>query len=71
MNDDRLYLRPEEMLKSWESAICNCDMSVGWICERCHDIHVLKQLIAERDALKRMVLLLSRENDGRLSQDSL
>ena len=43
---------PEEMLERWISVQCQCDISVGHLCERCHDTQVLRELIKERDQLK-------------------
>ena len=45
---------PEETLARWQSRMhcCQCDTSVGHICELCHDITVLQRLIAERDRLR-------------------
>lgn len=43
---------PEEMLERWGGVECQCDPSVGHLCECCHDIQVLRDLIKERDYLK-------------------
>ena len=49
---------PEETLARWQSRMhcCQCDTSVGHICELCHDITVLQRLIAERDRLREQII---------------
>lgn len=42
---------PEEMLERWYGMKCQCDPSVGVLCESCHDLQVLRDLIKERDRL--------------------
>ena len=43
---------PEEMLERWAGVECQCDPSVGHLCEVCHDTQVLRDLIKERDRLR-------------------
>jgi len=43
---------PEEMLERWSGVQCECDPSVGHLCECCHDTQVLRDLIKERDRLR-------------------
>jgi hypothetical protein len=44
---------PEEMLERWQSYMCGCDLSVGHLCEGCHDTQVVRKLLKEhRDALR-------------------
>lgn len=42
---------PEEMLERWNDTECQCDPSVGHLCECCHDTQVLRDLIKQRDEL--------------------
>lgn len=43
---------PEEMLERWTGVECQCDPSVGHLCEVCHDTKVLRDVIKERDRLR-------------------
>ena len=45
---------PDEMLDMWQSVECECDPSVGWICERCHDTQVVQNLLKELDGLRNL-----------------
>ena len=49
---------PEEMLERWLSVQCQCDISVGHLCERCHDTQVLRELIKERDRLRGVIMTM-------------
>lgn len=41
----------EEMLARWADGYsCGCDVSVGHMCELCHDMQVVHWLLRERDA---------------------
>jgi len=40
--------KPEQMLARWETYPCRCDPSVGFLCERCHDLAVIRILLQER-----------------------
>ena len=42
---------PEETLARWHGTECKCDPDAGFLCECCHDIQVLNDLIQERDRL--------------------
>ena len=42
----------EEVVQRWQNARCQCDLDVGYWCERCHDTQVLANLIGERDRLR-------------------
>ena len=44
---------PEDMLERWTGIECSCDPSVGHLCECCHDTQVLRELIKERDELRK------------------
>jgi hypothetical protein len=50
MNPAKLQT-PEEMLERWASIECQCDPSIGYLCECCHDTQVMRDLIKERDRL--------------------
>jgi len=43
---------PEEMMDRWQSIVCQCDPDVGYLCEGCHDLQVIRELVKQRDALK-------------------
>lgn len=45
------FQTPEEMLERWSKAECKCDGSVGYLCELCHDRHIVHQLLQQRDQL--------------------
>ena len=47
---------PEEMLARWQAGCCQCDTSVGHVCELCHDTAVLRGLITERDRLREQLV---------------
>lgn len=36
----------KEMLKRWSGYQCQCDETVGFLCEMCHDIGIVKRLVA-------------------------
>lgn len=62
---------PEEMLERWNQVECQCDPSVGFLCEACHDIRVLRDLVKQNaKLLATCEKSLSRiEAEGRI-QDS-
>ena len=47
---------PEEVLARWQAGCCQCDTSVGHVCELCHDTAVLRGLIVERDRLREQLV---------------
>ena len=53
--DVRNLQTPEEMLERWQGAECQCDPSVGHLCECCHDIQVMRDLIKDRDRMVDML----------------
>jgi hypothetical protein len=38
---------PEQMLERWQGVACSCDPDVGHLCEICHDIQVVRDLMKE------------------------
>ncbi len=36
---------PDEMLERWRGVECQCDSDTGYLCEICHDIEVVRDLI--------------------------
>jgi hypothetical protein len=43
---------PTELIARLERADCRCDTDVGWICERCDELMVLRALVSENDRLR-------------------
>lgn len=46
---------PVEMLERWQGIECTCDPDVGHMCEVCHDIQVVKGLMAENQRLRSII----------------
>lgn len=46
---------PEEMLQRWNKSNCDCDTDTGYLCERCHDYSVVRQLMRELSAARATV----------------
>jgi hypothetical protein len=45
---------PEEMLERWQGVVCSCDPDVGHLCEVCHDIQVVRELLVYKQAMDSM-----------------
>lgn len=43
---------PEQMIERWMGVMCSCDPDVGHLCECCHDLQVVRDVIKERDRLR-------------------
>ncbi len=62
---------PVEMLKRWQGIECTCDPDVGHICEVCHDIQVVKGLMAENERLRSLLHKTTHTPFGQCSFDHL
>jgi hypothetical protein len=45
---------PEQMLERWQGVACSCDPDVGHLCELCHDIQVVRELLVYKRAMESM-----------------